>query len=100
MGRSFFIILKLMFTSSASQYLQSVSNLYELHSSLNIFAQAMITLSSILLRSDSAISPARTLVEKNIFDFFSIVGIGETYTFTKVINMQIFNLVIIKTNMS
>ena len=99
MGRSFFIILKLMFTSFASQYLQSVSDLYELHSSLNIFAQTMITLSSVLLQRDSTISPARTFVEKNIFDFFSIVGIGETYTFTKVINTQIFNLVIIKTNM-
>ena len=76
-----------------------MSNLYELHSSLNSFAQAMITLTSVLLQRDSAISPARTFVEKNIFDFFSIVGIGETYIFTKVINTQIFNLVIIKTNM-
>ena len=56
-----------------------MSKLYELNSYRNIFAHAIIISLSVLLRRDSAFSPARTFVEKNICDFFSIDGISETY---------------------
>ena len=51
-----------------------MSNLYELHSFRNIFAHAIITSSSFLLRRDSAISQARTFIEKKTF---AIIGVCE-----------------------
>ena len=64
-----------------------MSNLYELHSSRNIFAHAIITSSSFLLRRNSAISQARTFIEKK-----HLLSLGFVKCcFIKVINKQIFN---------